>query len=218
MILGLTLAVTSQRGSSRPLSLRGELAALLNAAGGRSAIHDYRRATLQAGVFTSLDESGNGNHHTQAISWQRPGLTGEGADFNLPAANLQQTINGGVFTILLALRKNDASTDSWLLSNQSGTGLVRYLQSNTFMPPGLIVDVNGVPTASQGSVFTALHQAGTAVVTMQNVNLATATGLHIGRAAGSFSGMMREAIVLEHTTLGAELMPALALARQVLAT
>lgn len=209
--LALGIGWQSSGGGSPPPSTLDGLLALVNAAGGYSSVHDFTDAT-NSGTWTSEDLSTNNRDFTQATSGQQPGISGTlGATFD-GNDTIDQTIDAGTFTLVMALTKDDASSDAVIVSDQGGAVLVRYTNPSS-VTHSATVTVNGVSTPDRDDLYAALHTLGERTVKVADLIMTGDTALRIGgRPSNAMLGSIRRIVVLEHSTLGANLAAAVALA------
>lgn len=198
-------------GEPPALTTEQQLIAAVEAGGGFSSVHNFTQAA-NPGTWASQDLSANNRDFTQATGGAQPGIDGTlGATF-LGVQAVDQTIDGGTFTIVMQLIKGDASTDGTFVSDQGGAVLIRYVSANS-TTHGATVTVNGVAAATRGDLYTALHQTGARVVKVSGLAMTADTALRIGgRASGGMVGSIRRIVVLHHEALGGNLAAAVALA------
>lgn len=187
------------------------LLALVDAAGGYSSVHDFTTAT-NPGTWTSDDLSANNRDFTQTLAGSQPGISATlGATFDGGDA-VDQVIDGGTFTLVMSLTKDDASSDGTFVSDQGGAVIIRYVSANTVTHPATVT-VNGAAATTRGDLYTALHTTGEQLVKVASLAMTGDTALRIGgRASGGMIGSIRRIAVLEHGTLGANLADAVTLA------
>jgi hypothetical protein len=197
--------------SQNPMS---ELLALLNAAGGQNAFHDYSTAT-DTGTWTSVDLTANGNNHLQATSTNKPTIGAGGATFS---ANrfVTQTITGGTFTVIMTFTKADASTLGNMVSDNTGLAPITYNQASTVSLTN-ITRVGGVIFPRRDMLFAAMHQAGEVVVTLESIALPNSGQLRIGRSTSGLAGIIRRVVIINEANFPENLVTVRNLAQQVVA-
>ncbi|QUL37667.1 hypothetical protein [Erythrobacter sp. JK5] len=194
----------------------GDLLALIDAAGGRSSIHDY---TLASDVppWTSPDRSANGNQHLQATGSRKPALGTNGATFDGNNDFVSQAINGGLFTVAMAIMVNDPADPGAILSDEANTTYVQYQAGNTASHFATAVQVDGVVTTTRGDLHDAVNGAGEVVLMIEGVDFSGRSELRIGRGSGAMNATVRRVAVIEESAFPGNLQQVRQLAAEAVA-
>ena len=193
--------------------VQAELIAAVNAGGGYSSVHDFTTAT-NPGTWTSEDLSANNRDFTAAAGTTQPGISGTlGATFD-GADAVDQTIDGGTFTIVMSLVKDNASSDGTFISDQGQAVLVQYNDGSALTFSGSTVTVDGVSQADRNALHDTLDtNTNERLLKVAGLAMTGDTALRIGgRPTGGLMGSIRRIVVLEEGTMGAGLAAAVALA------
>jgi hypothetical protein len=93
---------------------------------GDSSAHDFTQAT-NTGTWTSADLTTNGNDFTQATGPNQPGISGTlGATFESAGQFIARSLASGTYTIILALRKDDADSTGFIVDDNAESDGLRY--------------------------------------------------------------------------------------------
>lgn len=190
------------------------LAAFNAVSGGQSFFLDFRRATLVSGTLTVPDQSANGNHALQSTSTNRPALSFNGAFFT-GSDFVTVPICGGVFTLILAFNKDDASTSGSVASDQDLDNKGVNYQDATISAPGFNIFVNGEPVGTRDRFHDLLHRAGEVIVSIEDLDFTGDSELRIGRPSGALTGEVRRVIAIDQAAFADRLPLIRSLALQV---
>lgn len=214
MMVSLSLALGSLPtggGGAAPSTL-DELISAVNAGGGYSSIHDLTDAT-NPGTWTSEDLSANNRDFVQSSGVSQPGISATlGATFDTNDC-IDQTIDGGTFTIVMSLVKDASSASGTIISDQGQAVLVQYNSSSGLTFSGSTVTVDGVSQADRIALHDALDDGAEKLVKIAGLAMTSDTILRVGgRPTTGLLGSIRRIVVLEEGTMGAGLAAAVALA------
>jgi len=208
-----------RRGSG--LTAQGLLIASMNAAGGQSALHDYRLATV-SGVpeFLSADLTANGNDHYATAAGTVPTVGAGGATFDANDS-ARQAISGGTFTCVISFTPGALGTAGRFFSDQGGSTAVIYSSSNTsVLTAPVYVYENGVGgiVATRKDLYDAMVAAsGEVVIMATGLDFTADTELLVGHTTASGPGVYRKAAIIDEVTHAATLAADRALALEALA-
>lgn len=175
-----------------------------NIAGATNAFHRYDTAALVGSTMTSSDLTANNNPHTQATANNRPVRVATGLSFD-GNDTMRQTIAGGIFTVIMAFAKSDASTHGNLIVDQGGAGVgAQYQSGNTAAFP-VTVRVGEDIVTNPNALYLALHQAGERIITIEGANFTGDTLIQIGRTVTGLAGVVRRVAIARESDFAGRL-------------
>jgi len=196
-------AFTDGPGNSGSDDPETDLLAMINAAGGQSAFHDYTGAT-EMPSWTSLDSSAASNNHTQSINSRKPAIGAGGATFDGNNDFVMQSISGGRFTIAMAVTVNDPSDPGVFVSSEANASYVQYRAGSGAAHQALVL-VDGSTRSTRGELHDAVNGAGEVVLLMGGLDLTGRSQLRIGRGSGTMNATVRRIAVIEEAAFSGNL-------------
>lgn len=196
-----------------PVDPNADIIALVSAAGGKSGVYRMSQGAVVGSALVIPDQSDNGNDLTQTDSARRPTIAANGATF---AADdwVALPISGGTFSVVMSLTKDSASTTGIIVSDQAASSGISHYASGSGSTLSATNRVNGETVATRGEHYTALHDTGERVLTVEGIDANGDTLLRFGRgSSGGFEGVIRRAVILDHAAHGAGLATAIAAAQ-----
>jgi hypothetical protein len=178
---------------------------IVSEAGGKSGVYDMALGVVVGSELVIGDLSDNGNNITQLDSARRPAIGSGGATFAVDDW-LGLTISGGTFTVVMSLTKDGTSTGGNIISDQAANSGISQYSSSSTNALNTVNRVNGTVAVNRQALYNALHGAGEVALTVEAIDAAGDTQLRIGRgSSGGYAGVVRRAVILDHTAHGADL-------------